>query len=236
MKNKSFVESKIAQDVKKFIKMLVIDSLLINDQILQIKTSKTNEFIDQIVIASLGDLMALCAKDPASRNIDSFAIDGHQSFKAVMHYRVANGFYYWQDLDAAVRIKLAKIIAEKAKIQTGVEIHPAAKIGKNFVIDHGLGTIIGETCEIGDDCYILSGVILGSKRISDNPSGKRHPTIGNNVHIGSFARIFGPVIIGNNVFVAPHSIITSDIPADTKVLIINQLQLVSNNQESLAAG
>jgi len=128
---------------------------------------------------------------------------------------------------------IAKSITEKAKLESGIEIHPAAKIGDYFVIDHGVGTVIGETCEIGEHCYILQGVILGSTGIAYNPLEKRHPTLGNNVEIGAHARILGPITIGDNVKVSPYSVIREDIPSNTSVIIQNQCQKISNIHENV---
>jgi serine O-acetyltransferase len=188
----------------------------------------SNELFEEVI----QDFHALRKRDPASENIDSFFIDASKSFLAVMYYRVANKLCSCKFLDEHLRKSVAKIISEDAKIATGIEIHPAAKIGKRFVIDHGYGTVIGETCEIGDDCYILESVILGARRIASNPSGKRHPTLKNNVEIGGFVRVLGAVTIGNNVFIAPHSVITSDIPDNSKVAIINQLQVIMDGNKN----
>jgi len=111
------------------------------------------------------------------------------------------------------------------KIKTGIEIHPEAENGERFVIDHGMGTVIGETCEIGHDCYILQNVILGSSRIV-GPKGKRHPSLGNNVEIGGFSRLFGPIHVGDNVKISPYSVITTDIPSHSSLIIKNTFQEV----------
>lgn len=119
------------------------------------------------------DLLALCQKDPASRGRQEFCLLGHRSFMAVMHYRIANNIYKSCAMSLRTRVWVAKAISENAKVETGLEIHPAATIGKRFVVDHGVGTVIGETCSIGDDCYILENVILGARGIANNPLGKR---------------------------------------------------------------
>lgn len=149
-------------------------------------------------------------------------------------------------------IEMSKKISEQAAKETGVEINPSATIGKGFVIDHSMGvkigseknvekeesfsrletTVIGETCVIGDNCTILNDVILGAKNLKNNIPGKRHPQIGNNVIIAAGVRIFGNVHIGDNVFISPYCVVTSNIPSDTKVLIVNQLQLESCKTKS----
>jgi len=102
-----------------------------------------------------------------------------------------------------------------ARWLTGIEIHPAAKLGRRLVIDHGMGVVIGETAEIGDDCYLYHEVTLGVARTS---SGKRHPTIGNNVIIGAGAKVLGPISIGDNARIGSNSVVLDPVPADTTVV------------------
>ena len=98
---------------------------------------------------------------------------------------------------------------------TGIEIHPGAKLGRRLVIDHGMGVVIGETAEIGDDCYLYHQVTLGVARAD---SGKRHPTIGNNVIIGAGAKVLGPISIGDNARIGANSVVLDPVPADTTVV------------------
>jgi serine O-acetyltransferase len=98
---------------------------------------------------------------------------------------------------------------------TGIEIHPAAKLGRRLVIDHGMGVVIGETAEIGDDCYLYHQVTLGVARTS---RGKRHPTIGNNVVIGAGAKVLGPITVGDNASVGSNAVVVDHVPADTTVV------------------
>lgn len=107
---------------------------------------------------------------------------------------------------------LARIISQHSRKKTGIEIHPGAKIGKRLVIDHGMGIVIGETAEIGDDCLIYHGVTLGG---TGKDSGKRHPTIGNNVLIGTGAKVLGPFKVGDNSRIAANSVVLSEIPPDS---------------------
>jgi len=102
-----------------------------------------------------------------------------------------------------------------ARWLTGIEIHPAAKLGRRLVIDHGMGVVIGETAEIGDDCYIYHQVTLGVARTS---GGKRHPTIGNNVIIGAGAKVLGPITVGDNARVGSNSVVLESVPPDTTVV------------------
>ena len=98
---------------------------------------------------------------------------------------------------------------------TGIEIHPAAKLGRRLVIDHGMGVVIGETAEIGDDCYLYHQVTLGVARAG---SGKRHPTVGNNVIIGAGAKVLGPISVGDNARIGANSVVLDPVPADTTVV------------------
>jgi serine O-acetyltransferase len=104
----------------------------------------------------------------------------------------------------------ARLLSQLARAVTGVEIHPGAQIGRRFFIDHGMGVVIGETAEIGDDVLMYHGVTLGGRSMEH---GKRHPTIGNNVTIGAGARILGPVTIGDRVQIGANSVVVKDIPA-----------------------
>ena len=106
---------------------------------------------------------------------------------------------------------LARIISQRSRKKTGIEIHPGAKIGKRFVIDHGMGIVIGETAEIGDDCLIYQGVTLGG---TGKDTGKRHPTLGNNVLIGAGTKVLGPVYIGDNSRIGAGSVVLRNLPAN----------------------
>ncbi|WP_281648633.1 serine O-acetyltransferase [Parendozoicomonas sp. Alg238-R29] len=179
---------------------------------------------DSLVELMVEDLLAYAEKDPASKGRTDLLTETSSSYCSVMHYRVAHQLWLMRSQCSGTD-KLALKITENCRRTNGVDIHPAACIGRRFVLDHAYGVVIGETCRIGDDCYILGGVTLGAKGISGNPSGKRHPTLGNNVQVGAFARVLGDVCIGNHVFISPNSVITTDIPAHGNVNIINQIQL-----------
>ncbi len=107
---------------------------------------------------------------------------------------------------------LARKYADKTRLKTGIEIHPGAKIGKGFVIDHGMGVVIGETTEIGNNVLIYQGVTLGG---TGKETGKRHPTIGNNVVIGCGAKVLGPVNIGVNAKFAENAVVLTVVPPDS---------------------
>ena len=107
---------------------------------------------------------------------------------------------------------LGRMISQLSRHFTGIEIHPGAKIGKRLVIDHGMGIVIGETAEVGDDCLIYHGVTLGG---TGKDHGKRHPPIGNNVLIGTGAKVLGPFKVGDNSRIAANSVVLSEIPANS---------------------
>ena len=107
---------------------------------------------------------------------------------------------------------MARAISQRSRRRTGIEIHPGATIGRRLVIDHGMGIVIGETAEIGDDCLIYHGVTLGG---TGKDVGKRHPTIGNNVLIGTGAKVLGPIRVGDNSRIAANSVVLKEIPEDS---------------------
>lgn len=178
----------------------------------------------QLVKDVFDDLLSFADKDPATGGRTDILLDNSTSFLAGMYYRISN--YLWRASEFHEGMEhLAIKISEIGKRITGIDIHHAANIGKRLVLDHAYGTVIGETCCIGDDCYILGGVILGAYGISGNESEKRHPTIGDRVQIGSSARVLGPIEVGSDVFISPHCVVTKNIPNGTQVSIINQIQV-----------
>ncbi|WP_316213718.1 MULTISPECIES: serine O-acetyltransferase [unclassified Bradyrhizobium] len=174
------------------------------------------------------DASAYLRKDPAMRG-DSWSLyNACSSFRAVLHYRLARAIddvaneSAEQDLDLR---SVSTLISSRGKLLSGAEIHVGARIGRRFVLDHGYGTVIGETAEIGDDCYVLGGVTIGAVGISENSAGKRHPTIGCRVEIGAFARILGTVRIGDDVFIGSHCVITNDVLSGSRVVVKTALQV-----------
>ena len=147
-------------------------------------------------------LRAYQARDPAARSrLEIFLL--YPGVHAIIYHRIAHFFY---------RHKLrfiARCISQWSRCWTGIEIHPGAKIGRRLVIDHGMGTVIGETAEIGDDCLIYHGVTLGG---TGKDQGKRHPTIGNNVLISCGAKVLGPFKVGDNARIAANAVVLSEIP------------------------
>jgi serine O-acetyltransferase len=146
-------------------------------------------------------------KDPAIKsNLEIFL---YASFKVQLYYRVAHFLYLRK------HYFMARLISERAKKHTGIEIHPGAIIGKNLFIDHGAGVVIGETTIIGDNVTIYHGVTLGGV---SNTMKKRHPTILNNVTIGAHAQILGDIVIGNNAKIGAGSVVLKDV-SDNDVVV-----------------
>ena len=153
------------------------------------------------------DIKAVLRQDPAARNSLEVILT-YPGLHAVWGYRIAH--FLWQ-----VKLKLAaRIYSNWIRAVTGIEIHPAAKIGRRFFIDHGMGVVIGATAIVGDDVMIYHDVTLGART---GGSGKRHPTIGNNVVIGAGARVLGDISVGNGVKIAANMVVTKSVPASTSV-------------------
>lgn len=141
-------------------------------------------------------------RDPAARSTLEIVLT-YSGLHAILAYRVAHKLYEKKFFLAA------RIISQTARFLTGIEIHPGAKIGKGFFIDHGSGVVIGETTEIGDNCLIYQGVTLGG---TGKDKGKRHPTLGNNVMVGAGARVLGPFKVGDNVKIAANAVVLEAVP------------------------
>ena len=150
-------------------------------------------------------IAAYKARDPAARSTMEILLL-YPGLKAVRSHRKAHWCY-----EHHLKF-LARFISQASRRRTGIEIHPGAKIGKRLVIDHGMGIVIGETAEIGDDCLIFHGVTLGG---TGKESGKRHPTIGNNVLIGTGAKVLGPFRVGDNSRIAANSVVLSEVPPNS---------------------
>lgn len=127
---------------------------------------------------------------------------------------------------------LARVLSQITRFMTGVEIHPAAQIGRRFFIDHAMGVVIGETTVIGDDCVLYQGVTLGG---TGNESGKRHPTLGNNVMVGTGAKVLGNIRIGDNVKIGGNSVVVKDVPDNCTVVGIPGRIVRRNGRREVAA-
>src|SRR3989344_3687623 len=147
-------------------------------------------------------------RDPAARSTLE-VLTAYPGVHALALHRVSHRLWSW-------RLKwLARMLAQVARWLTGIEIHPGAKIGRRFFIDHGMGVVIGETAEIGDDCTLYHGVTLGGTTWRKE---KRHPTLGNNVVVGAGAKILGPITVGDNARVGSNSVVVKDVPAGATVV------------------
>ena len=151
-----------------------------------------------------GLLAAYQRRDPAARSkLEVLLL--YPGVHAVLYHRLAHWCH-------SHNLKfIARCVSQWSRFWTGIEIHPGAKIGKRLVIDHGMGIVIGETAEVGDDCLIYHGVTLGG---TGKDQGKRHPTIGNNVLISSGAKVLGPFKVGDNARIASNAVVLREVPED----------------------
>ena len=149
-------------------------------------------------------IKAYKARDPAARSSLEILLL-YPGIRAVRNHRAASFFWH-----RGFKL-LARAISQSGRRRTGIEIHPGAAIGRRLVIDHGMGIVIGETAELGDDVLLYQGVTLGG---TGKDTGKRHPTIGNNVLIGSGAKVLGPINVGDGSRIAAGAVVLKDVPAD----------------------
>jgi len=145
------------------------------------------------------------ARDPAARSTMEVLLL-YPGLRATLSHKRAN-YFYRHDMKF-----IARWISQGSRRRTGIEIHPGATIGKRLVIDHGMGIVIGETTEIGDDVLLYQGVTLGG---TGKDTGKRHPTIGNNVLIGSGAKVLGPFRVGDNCRIAANAVVLKEVPPNS---------------------
>lgn len=173
------------------------------------------------------EIDAIMERDPAARSrAEVYFL--YSGFKAVRSYRKANWFFRHN-------MKfIARWISQRSRHKTGIEIHPGATIGKGLFIDHGMGVVIGETAEIGDNCTIYQNVTLGG---TGKDKGKRHPTLGNNVLVGSGAKVLGPFKVGDNARIAAGAVVLNEVPANAtavgvpaKVVRVNGIKPESLDQ------
>ncbi len=160
------------------------------------------------IIDLYGDAKNICKKDPAVSNV-LFVIFMYQGFFAIVNHRIAHFLY-------TCRLYfLARLISQISRFVTGIEIHPGAVIGNRLFIDHGMGTVIGETAIIGNDCTIYHQVTLGG---TGKESIKRHPTLKDNVMVGAGSKVLGNIIIGENVKIGANSVVLKDVPDNVTVV------------------
>lgn len=160
-----------------------------------------------------GFFQSIKRRDPAATSNLQILLF-YAGVNALFRYRVAHFFY-------KIKLKfVARWISAVARFWTGVDIHPAATIGKNLFIDHGMGVVIGETAVIGDNCTIYQGVTLGGTGKERN---KRHPTLGNNVLVGAGAKVLGNIVIGDNVKIGANSVVLTDVPSNCTVVEVGRI-------------
>lgn len=164
------------------------------------------------------DIQCIFEQDPAARSVFEVVLT-YSGLHALWSHRIAHALYKRRFLF------LARVVSQISRFFTGIEIHPGAKIGRRFFIDHGMAVVIGETCEIGDDVTIYQGVTLGG---TGKEKGKRHPTLGNNVLIASGAKVLGSITIGENSKVGAGSVVLKDVPPDSTVVGIPGTVVISN--------
>lgn len=156
----------------------------------------------------LSDARSIRDRDPAARStIEVFLL--YPGFHVLISHRIAHWFYEHK------RFFLARWVSQVGRSLTGIEIHPGAKIGRGLMIDHGMGIVIGETAEVGDNCTIYHGVTLGG---TGHDKGKRHPTIGNNVLIATGAKVLGPFKVGDNSNIGANAVVLQEVPPNSTVV------------------
>ena len=159
---------------------------------------------EDIPMGLLDDARNIQRKDPAARSVLEVILL-YPGFHILVYHRIAHWLYQHK------RFFLARWVSQHGRRRTGIEIHPGAEIGKCLFIDHGMGIVFGETTEIGDNCTIYHGVTLGG---TGKDTGKRHPTLGNNVLIGAGTKVLGPVYIGDNSRIGAGSVVLRNLPAN----------------------
>lgn len=169
------------------------------------------------------DLNKVMENDPAARSkIEVFLL--YPTIHALIAYRISH-YLYINKL-----FFLARLISQISRFFTGIEIHPGAKIGRGLVIDHGMGVVIGETSEIGDNVILYHGVTLGG---TGKDKGKRHPTVGNNVVIGAGAKVLGPIYIGSNSKIGANSVVLNNVPEGATAVGIPAKNIIKIKEEKL---
>lgn len=154
------------------------------------------------------DIGIIYKKDPAARNIVE-VIFCYPGFHALLLHRISHKLWVWK-----VPV-IPRLISTFARFLTGIDIHPGATIGRRFFIDHGMGVVIGETTEIGDDCLLYQGVTLGG---TSSKTEKRHPTLGRGVVVGAGAKVLGAITLGNHSKVGAGSVVVNDVPEHATVV------------------
>lgn len=155
-----------------------------------------------------GDIEAVFERDPAAKSVLEILFC-YPGLHALIFHRIAH--FFWRKK----LLFLGRFISHIGRLLTGIEIHPGAKIGSGFFIDHGMGVVIGETAEIGDNCTLYHGVTLGGTSLKKE---KRHPTLGNNVVVGAGAKLLGPFMVGDNSKIGANSVVINEVPPNSTVV------------------
>jgi serine O-acetyltransferase len=155
------------------------------------------------------EIDATLARDPAARSRLEVVLC-YPGFQALLYYRVAH--WLWQ----RGWLLAGRFMSHIGRVMTGIEIHPGARIGRRVFIDHGMGVVIGETAEVGDDVTLYQGVTLGGTKLTRG--AKRHPTIGNGVIVGSHAQILGPFRVGDGARIGPHALVQAEVPDGARMV------------------
>lgn len=167
------------------------------------------------------ELQRVLDNDPAARSkIEVFLL--YPCIHALIAYRIDHFFYKHKFFF------IARVISQLSRFFTGIEIHPGATIGKGLFIDHGMGVVIGETTEIGDDVMLYHGVTLGG---TGKDKGKRHPTVGNGVLIGAGAKVLGPIKIGDNAKIGSNSVVLKDVPPNATAVGLSARNIVRTKKQ-----
>ncbi|MFX1320478.1 MAG: serine O-acetyltransferase [Promethearchaeota archaeon] len=174
----------------------------------ELNREEIDQNLQKILNFFVSDVSAAFNKDPAAQSLLE-VLTSYPGIKAILLHRIAH--FFWKIKMPFVPRYLSEITREL----TGIEIHPGAEIGKDFFIDHGGGVVIGETAKIGDNVTIYQGVVLGGTMTDPI---KRHPTLGNNIVVGTGAKLLGPITIGDNVRIGANSVVVQDIPPNSVVV------------------
>jgi serine O-acetyltransferase len=171
------------------------------------------------------DIACIFERDPAARTVWE-VVTCYPGFHALQMHRMAHALWQW-------RLRwIARLVSHLGRFLTGIEIHPGATIGRRFFIDHGMGVVIGETAEIGDDCTLYHGVTLGGTSWN---KGKRHPTLRNGVVIGAGAKVLGPIVINDNAKVGSNAVVVKDVPAGATAVGIPARIIEANVEQAREA-
>lgn len=169
------------------------------------------------------DLNRVLENDPAARTkLEVFLL--YPSIHALIAYRISH-FFYKHKL-----FFIARLISQISRFFTGIEIHPGATIGRGLFIDHGMGVVIGETAEVGDDVTLYHGVTLGG---TGKDKGKRHPTVGNNVVIGAGAKVLGPILVGDNAKIGANAVVVKNVPSGATAVGIPAKNIVRQSNAAV---